>query len=108
MPDSNAKDSNAAEHDTGDAGPAQIWVVSDGTAGMRLQAVALADALRRARSDWNCEEYSVSPHAVVRLLPRLAACMPGLPLYATRTGQLQRRPHSGKFPDILILSLIHI
>ena len=122
MPDSNAKDSEpidagsvetaqtetaqteTAQTETAqtETGPAQIWVVSDGTAGMRLQAVALADALRRARSDCNCEEYSVSPHAVVRFLPRLAAWMPGLPLYATRTGQLQRRPHTGQFPDILI------
>ena len=84
------------------AGPVQIWVVSDGTAGMRLQAVALADALRRAQASWDFEEYSVSPHGTVRMLPRLAAWMPGLPLYAATTGQLQRRPHTGHFPDILI------
>ena len=64
------------------SGPTQIWVVSDGTAGMRLQAVALADALRRARADWVCEEFTVALHGIIRALPRLAAWMPGLPLYA--------------------------
>jgi mitochondrial fission protein ELM1 len=107
MPDSDLKDSDSkdtepvATNPTG-TGPVQIWVVSDGTAGMRAQAVALADALRRARAEWDCEEFTVAPHAVVRLLPRLAAWMPGLPLYAGTTGQLQHRPQSGQYPDILI------
>ena len=30
-------------------GPVLVWVVSDGTAGMRLQALALAESLQRAR-----------------------------------------------------------
>ena len=85
------------------SGPVQIWVVSDGTAGMRLQAVALADALRRARADWHCEDFTISPHGLVRALPRLATWMPGLPLYASAgDGQLHRRPHAGRFPDIMI------
>ena len=85
------------------AEPVQLWVVSDGTAGMRGQAVALADALQRARADWACEEFSVTPHAMIRVLPRLAARMPGLPLYAaTADGRLHRRPHAGRFPDIMI------
>ncbi|MEC8641346.1 MAG: mitochondrial fission ELM1 family protein [Pseudomonadota bacterium] len=89
------------------SGPVQIWVVSDGTAGMRLQAVALADALRRVHADWACEEFTVAPHEMIRALPRLAAWMPGLPLYAAaktagRGGQLHRRPHAGRFPNIMI------
>ena len=34
------------------SGRMQVWVASDGTAGMRLQALALAAAMKRARPDW--------------------------------------------------------
>ena len=84
-------------------GRIHIRVVSDGTAGMRLQAVALAAALQRARPDWTGDEFTVSPHRLIRALPRLAATVPGLPLYAaTGDAALQRRPHAGRYPDILI------
>ena len=82
--------------------PVQIWVVSDGTAGMRMQAVALADALMRARTDWACEEFTVAPHGVVRALPRLVGWLPGLPLCAAADSQLHRLPHAGQFPNIMI------
>ena len=88
-------------------GDVQVWVVSDGTAGMRAQAVALATALRRARPNWSSDEFTISPHRLIRALPRLAATMPtwlpGLPLYAaTGDAALRRRPHAGHYPDILI------
>ena len=83
--------------------PTRIWVVSDGTAGMRLQSVALAEALVRARPDWSFDDFIITPHPLIRTLPRLAAMLPGLPLYgaAQKTaggggqGTLARRPHAG-------------
>jgi mitochondrial fission protein ELM1 len=50
----------------------QIWVVSDGTPGMRLQAVAMAESLLKARPDWEYEQFTVTPHRWIRALPRLA------------------------------------
>ena len=95
MPDSESTSTGPSR-----AEPVQLRIVSDGTAGMRGQAVALADALRRARADWECEEFTVSPHGMIRALPRLAGWMPGLPLHARDTeGQ---SPHAGSFPDIMI------
>ena len=94
-----------------DAGsrPARIWVASDGIAGMRLQSVALAEALLRARPGWTFDEFIITPHRLIRALPRLAAVLPGLPLYgaadvASTSGNapLARRPHAGRYPDILI------
>ncbi|MED5304647.1 MAG: ELM1/GtrOC1 family putative glycosyltransferase, partial [Pseudomonadota bacterium] len=85
------------------SGRMQVWVASDGTAGMRLQALALAAAMQRARPDWTLDEFTVSPHRLIRALPRLAATVPGLPLYAASGGgTLQRRPHAGRYPDILV------
>ena len=90
--------------------PARIWVLSDGTTGMRLQSVALAEALMRARPGWTFDDFSITPHPLIRALPRAAAMLPGLPLYGAaddRAGSagrtaLARRPHAGRYPDILI------
>ena len=87
-----------------------IWVVSDGTAGMRLQSIALADALTRHRPDWATDEFIIHPHRLIRAFPRLGALLPGMPLYApaklgrvhTATGNIEKRPHAGRYPDILI------
>jgi len=88
---------------------ARIWVVSDGTAGMRLQSVALAEAMVRARPGWTFDDFIITPHPLIRALPRLGAMLPGLPLYgATQAtnaggrGALARRPHAGRYPEILI------
>jgi mitochondrial fission protein ELM1 len=110
MPESSASDERNQSRTA-----AQIWVVSDGTAGMRLQSVALAEALLRARPGWSLEEFTITPHPLVRALPRLAAALPGLPLYGgpnVNPGAnpgvnpgglaLARRPHAGHYPDILI------
>ena len=90
---------------------ALIWVVSDGTAGMRLQAIALAEALQRVRPDWKCDEFCVGPHPLIRAMPRLAAWVPSMPLYGKPAGlssgqpgggALSRRPHAGRYPDMMI------
>ena len=101
-------------------GPLLVWVVSDGTAGMRLQALALAESLQRARPDWKCDEFTITPHPLTRAMPRLAAWLPSMPLYGrapkggatTSTAgaasgipgavSLSRRPHAGRYPDIMI------
>ena len=100
--------------------PVLVWVVSDGTAGMRLQALALAESLQRARPDWKCDEFTITPHPLTRTMPRLAAWLPSMPLYGrppkggatTSTAgvasgipgavSLSRRPHAGRYPDIMI------
>ena len=82
----------------------QIWVVSDGTPGMRLQAVAMAESLLKARPDWEYEQFTVTPHRWIRALPRLATAVPKIPLYDTaKDGMLDRRPHAGRYPHILCL-----
>ena len=113
-------------------GPVLVRVVSDGTAGMRLQALALAESLQRARPDWKCDEFTITPHPLTRAMPRLAAWLPSMPLYGStppgrgtgretgrETGRatgglaggragvpwaasLSRRPHAGRYPDIMI------
>lgn len=81
----------------------QIWVVSDGTPGMRLQAVAMAESLLKARPDWEYEQFTVTPHRWIRALPRLANAVPKIPLYDTaKDGMLDRRPHAGRYPHILV------
>ena len=96
--------------------PVLVRVVSEGTAGMRLQALALAESLQRARPDWKCDEFTINPHPLTRAMPRLAACIPSMPLYgSTPSGKatggaacvpgaasLSRRPHAGRYPDIMI------
>ena len=64
-------------------GPVLVRVVSDGTAGMRLQALALAESLQRARPDWKCDEFTITPHPLTRAMPRLAAWLPSMPLYGS-------------------------
>ena len=80
-----------------------IWVVSDGTAGMRLQAIAMMEALLKARPDWTSEQFVITPHQWIRAGPRLGALLPKAPLYAaSQNSGLERRPHAGRYPDILI------
>ena len=97
-------------------GPVLVWVVSSGTAGMRLQALALAESLQRARPDWKCDEFTIIPHPLTRAMPRLAAWLPSMPLYGStptnraaggltsvpQAAPLSRRPHAGHYPDIMI------
>ena len=64
-------------------GPVLVRVVSDGTTGMRLQALALAESLQRARPDWKCDEFTITPHPLTRAMPRLAAWLPSMPLYGS-------------------------
>ena len=56
---------------------ASIKVISDGTTGMRLQALALGEAMRATRHPaTNLEDIITTPPLVLRHLPRLARCLP--------------------------------
>jgi len=108
----------AESHTKSPQPPASLWLLSDGTAGMRLQAVALAEGLKRHRPELQLAEYTAHPHPLLRTLPRLGAWLP-LPLYATApdgkgpkhasqassslpVGRLENRPPMGRYPDILV------
>ena len=54
-----------------------IGVISDGTNGMRLQALALGEAIQAtAHPATNLEDVITTPHPLLRYLPRLARCLP--------------------------------
>jgi mitochondrial fission protein ELM1 len=56
---------------------ASIRVISDGTAGMRLQALALGEAIKASRHpSTNLEDIITTPPPLLRHLPRLAKCLP--------------------------------
>jgi mitochondrial fission protein ELM1 len=54
-----------------------IRVISDGTTGMRLQALALGEAIQAIRHPaTNLEDIITAPPLLLRYLPRLARCLP--------------------------------
>jgi len=70
-----------------------IWVMSDGTAGMRFQAIALAQAITAARPDSQYHDHIVQPHRIPRSFPSLAGAISLFPPYgikqpAPKTGHL--------------------
>lgn len=81
-----------------------LWVLSDGTAGMRLQAIGLAEAMTRHRPEFVISEFQAKPHWMIRTLPRLGHYAPFLPLYARAPdiATVQKRPVRGRHADLLI------
>ena len=69
-----------------------VWVISDGTAGMRLQAVALAKALEMPFT-----ELQMRPSLSLRLFPSLGR-VPGWPVAALRAA----RPKISDLPPLII------
>jgi uncharacterized protein len=57
---------------------AQIWVISDGTAGMRLQAIALGEALIATdiKNQTSLDDIISNPSWLLRHLPRLCPFLP--------------------------------
>ena len=54
-----------------------IGIISDGTTGMRLQALALGEAIKESRHpSTSLEDIVSTPPALLRHLPRLARCLP--------------------------------
>ena len=81
-----------------------LWVMSDGTAGMRLQAVGLAEAMTRQRPELIISEFQADPHWLIRMLPRLGHHASFLPLYADAPdiSAAQKQPVRGRHGDLLI------
>ncbi len=81
-----------------------LWVLSDGTAGMRLQAIGLAEALARHRPGFVITEFQAEPHWLIRTLPRLGHLASFLPLYASAKdiSVALSRPPQGHYADLLI------
>ena len=89
-----------------------IWTVSDGTAGMRLQAVSLADALAAARQTKTGkpartqaktpQDFVVTPPPLCRYLPRLSQIWPVAALDRMLASGCPALPAGQEFPDILI------
>ena len=89
-----------------------IWTISDGTAGMRLQAVALADALTAARHPKTGEpagtrakpsqDFMVTPPPLCRYLPRLSQIWPVSTLDRMLVSSCPELPVGQEFPEILI------
>lgn len=81
-----------------------LWVLSDGTAGMRLQAIGLAEAMARHRPELKITEFQAKPHWMIRTLPRLGHHAPFLPLYARAPDitTVQKRIVPGRHADLLI------
>lgn len=110
---------SASQTSTRTALPANIgtiWTISDGTAGMRLQAVALADALAdvlaaarqtktgkrvgtRAKTP---QDFVVTPPPLCRYLPRLGQIWPAATLDRLLASGCPDLPFRQEFPDILI------
>ena len=98
---------------SGEAG-LRIWVLSDGTAGMRFQAVAVADGIAAARPGTTdqptiIEDYIAPPHRLLRSLPawgNYLSYLPFLPLFASSTKDDATPPpairQGSDYPDILI------
>jgi hypothetical protein len=81
-----------------------LWVISDGTAGMRFQALALAAGLSAARQsiDAGCDEFIVTPPPVLRHMPRLARWLPPASLLRMLARRCPQLPLSVGFPDLII------
>ena len=81
-----------------------LWVISDGTAGMRLQAIGLAEAMKRQRPELVISEFQADPHWLIRMLPRLGHHASFLPLYADAPDitAAQNQPVRGRHCDLLI------
>ena len=84
--------------------PLQIWTVTDGTAGMRFQAIALAEAICTERPNATHSDYVAPPHRLLRSLPQWGRVCSWLPLFAATpvTAAGITAPTTGTYPDILI------
>ena len=74
-----------------------VWCVSDGTAGMRYQSLALA-AIMGWDQNADFRDIVVTPHPILRHLPRLGHWVPGLPLTQDATPLLPQSAESAITP----------
>lgn len=78
-----------------------VWCVTDGTAGMRYQALSLA-----AIMGWDqypaFRDIVVAPHPLLRYLPRLGLRAPNLPLVQDRNSPLDTINKNNGYPSIMV------
>ena len=78
-----------------------VWCVSDGTAGMRYQPLALAAIMGWDQSA-EFRDIVVTPHPILRHLPRLGNLLPSLPLTQDATPPVNTISTIGDYPSILV------
>ncbi|MGB1757993.1 MAG: mitochondrial fission ELM1 family protein [Candidatus Puniceispirillaceae bacterium] len=78
-----------------------VWSVSDGTAGMRYQSLALAAIMGWDQSA-DFRDIVVTPHPILRHLPRLGHWVPGLPLTQDATPPVATISRISDYPNILV------
>ena len=99
IPDATADTTPDAAPDTGSAAWPNVWIVSDGVAGMRLQSLALAEAMGWTAAP-RFRDIVVTPRQPLRSLPQLgkiAMLAPHLPI---STPALPFEDDG--FPDLLV------
>jgi uncharacterized protein len=78
-----------------------VWCVSDGTAGMRQQSLAVAAVMKWDR----CADFRdivITPHPLLRYAPRIGRWWPRLPLTQAGDASFPRISNADDFPQILV------
>lgn len=103
MASPDANDETTLRQETRLPGAISVWTLTDGTTGMQAQAVALAAALCQHRPNCTHADFQVSPHPLLRALPRFGTFL-RLPLYGKPQTSFSYNtlPPADEFPDILI------
>ena len=78
-----------------------VWCVTDGTAGMRHQTLALAAIMNWDQSP-AFHDIVVTPHPLLRHLPRLGRWAPNLPLVQNQNSPLAKIAKMKDFPSIMV------
>ena len=66
-----------------------VWCVTDGTAGMHFQALALAAIMKWDQSS-AFSDIVVKPHPILRRMPRLGRWAPNLPVVQNQNSPLAK------------------
>ena len=66
-----------------------VWCVTDGTAGMRYQTLALATIMKWDQSP-AFSDIVVKPHPILRRVPRLGRWAPNLPVVQNQNSPLAK------------------
>ena len=78
-----------------------VWCVTDGTAGMRYQTLALATIMKWDQSP-AFSDIVVAPHPLLRHLPRLGSWVPNLPLVQDQNSPLATISKINKYPSVIV------
>ena len=78
-----------------------VWCVTDGTAGMHFQALALAAIMKWDQSS-AFSDIVVKPHPILQRLPRLGRWAPNLPVVKNQNSPLAKIGKTKNFPSIML------